>query len=291
LITQIAVDATTGGNAIRTTNNAALSNQGLEVELNSLNLNGRLRWSSNLIYSSSYSKVLKYYNDPASAATYATNGGGISPILGKPAYGILSFRSARLDQNGDPNILIGGIASKDYSGFAKSVVFDDLVFHGTTLPVSFGALRNTFGFKQFELSFNLSYKLGYFYRRSGLNYNELFNWGAVPEFSERWQKSGDEAFTQVPAMVYPNNAKRDEAYVYSDLLVEKGDHVRLQDLRIAYQLPAKLLKPLQLKGLSLFAVGNNLGILWKASKYPYDPEYGPNFKPTKTISFGIKTDF
>jgi TonB-linked SusC/RagA family outer membrane protein len=291
LISQITVDATTGGSGFRTTNNAALSNQGLEIALNSVNLKSKISWSSNFLFSSSNSKVLKYFNSPVSASTYATSSGGISPILGKPAYGILSFKNAGLDQFGDPNVLINGLPSKDYNGYSKSVVFDDLIFHGTSLPVYFGAIRNNFGYKQFELSFNISYKLGYFYRRSGLNYNELYNWGAVPEFNQRWQHPGDETVTQVPGIVYPINAKRDEAYVYSDILVEKGDHVKLQDLRIAYQLPNKWLNSVHVKSLNLFIIGNNLGILWKASKYPYDPEYGPNFKPTKTFSFGIKTDF
>lgn len=291
LISQIAVDATTGGNNIRTTNNAALRNQGIEVDLRTINMKGKFNWSSNFLFSSSHTKVLEYYNAPASATTYVGSGLGITPIVGKPAYGIISYRSAGLDQNGDPNVFAAGVATKDYAGLQGKIVFDDLVFHGPALPVYFGAIRNNLGYGNFDLSFNISYKLGYFYRRSGLNYNTLYNWGAVPEFTERWQKPGDELTTRVPAMVYPNNALRDEAYVNSDGLVEKGDHIRLQDLRLGYQFPNKWLHTVHLKSLHLFMIANNLGILWKASKFPYDPEYGTTFKPIKTISFGIKTDF
>ncbi len=92
-------------------------------------------------------------------------------------------------------------------------------------------------------------------------------------------------------MVYPLNANRDDAYSNSDLLVEKGDHLRLQDLRLGYQFPQKLVSAVHLRAINIFVIGNNLGLLWKASKSPYDPEYGPRFKPTKTFSFGIKTNF
>jgi TonB-linked SusC/RagA family outer membrane protein len=291
LLAQIAVDATTGGNNIRTTNNAELSNQGLEIELNSRNLRGKLNWSTNFLFSSSHSKVLKYANAPSSATTYVGSGLGITPIVGKPAYGIISYRYAGLDANGDPTVFVAGQASKDYVGLTSKIKFDDLVFHGPSLPVYFGALRNNWSFKNIDLSVNISYKMGYYYRRSGLNYNSLYNWEVVPEFNERWKKPGDELLTPIPAMPYPNNARRDEAYVNSDILVERGDHIRLQDLRIGYQIPSKMLENLHLKSLNLFVIGNNLGLLWKASKFPYDPEYGTSYVPTKTFSFGIKTDF
>lgn len=290
LIAQISVDAATGGSGFRSTNNAALSNQGIEIDLRTINVKGKFIWSSNFLFSSAFSKVLKYYYEPSNAVSYVGNGGGISPIIGKPTYGIISYRSAGLDTNGDPTVLVGGLTTKDYVGLASKIVFDDLVFHGPSLPVYFGAIRNNLAYKNFDLSFNISYKLGYFYRRSGINYSDLFNWGSVPEFNERWQNPGDELTTQVPSMVYPANAKRDEAYVYSDALVEKGDHIRLQDLRIGYQLPNKWLQKINLNSLNFFVIGNNLGLLWKASKYPYDPEYGTSYRPTKTISFGIQTN-
>ncbi len=83
---------------------------------------------------------------------------------------------------------MGGVANKDYTGLAKNIQFEDLVFSGPTLPVYFGALRNNFWYKNFDLSFNISYKLGYYFRRAGLRYGDLSNWGAAPEYADRWQK-------------------------------------------------------------------------------------------------------
>jgi TonB-linked SusC/RagA family outer membrane protein len=292
LISLTTVDATTGGSNIQVTNNAALRNQGFEAELQSVNLKGKFNWTSNFLFSSTKNKVLEYYYAPANAINYVGNGNGVTPIVGQPAYGLISFRSAGLDpQTGDPNVYVGGVANKDYTGFAKNIVFDDLVFSGPTLPVYFGAVRNNFGYRNFDLSFNISYKLGYFYRRAGLRYGDLSNWGAVPEYADRWQQTGDELKTNVPSLVYPLNNSRDDAYSNSDLLVEKGDHIRLQDLRLGYQFPQKLVSAVHLRSVNLFVIGNDLGLLWKASKAPYDPEYGPRFKPTKSFSFGLKTNF
>jgi hypothetical protein len=40
--------------------------------------------------------------------------------------------------------------------------------------------------------------------------------------------------TNVPSAVYPSNTSRNNFYQYSEALIEKGDHIRLQDLRLGY---------------------------------------------------------
>jgi TonB-linked SusC/RagA family outer membrane protein len=294
LIGLVAVDATTGGTGTRSLNSAALRNQGLELELQAqLIKRNDFQWQSNFLFSSSKNKVTKYLFEPTSPSFYVGNGGGVTPIVGKPAYGIVSYRWAGLDPaNGDPQILVNGAISKDYTAIPNRVSFEDLIFHGPSLPVYFGALRQDFTYKQISLSVNMSYKLGYFYRRTGLSYSNLYNqWAASPEYALRWQQTGDEAFTQVPSIVYPANANRDLVYTQADVTVEPGDHIRLQDIRLAYQFKTNKLRALHLKHLSLFMYANNVGILWKASSYPFDPEYGDSFIPVRTLSFGLKTDF
>lgn len=294
LIGLVAVDATTGGTGTRSLNSAALRNQGFELELQAqIMKQNDFQWQSNFLFSSSKNRVTKYLFEPTSPSFYVGNGSGITPIVGKPAYGIVSYRWAGLDpNNGDPQLQVNGAVSKDYTAIPNQVKFEDLIFHGPSLPVYFGAFRQDFTYKQMSLSFNMSYKLGYFYRRTGLSYSSLYNqWAASPEYAMRWQQTGDEAFTQVPSIIYPANANRDNAYTQADIMVEPGDHIRLQDIRLAYQFKASKLRALHLKHLSVFMYANNIGLLWKASKFPFDPEYGDSFIPVRTISFGLKTDF
>src|SRR3546814_19755029 len=85
------------------------------------------------------------------------------------------------------------------------------------------------------------YKFGYSFRRASLNYSTLFSaYNGHGDFANRWQQPGDETHTNVPAMRYPVNSSRETFYSRSSVLVERGDHIRLQDARVSYALPAPM---------------------------------------------------
>src|SRR3546814_5997895 len=89
---------------------------------------------------------------------------------------------------------------------------------------------NTFTYRGISLSINLMYKFGYSFRRASLNYSTLFSaYNGHGDFANRWQQPGDETHTNVPAMRYPVNSSRETFYSRSSVLVERGDHIRLQD--------------------------------------------------------------
>ena len=96
-------------------------------------------------------------------------------------------------------------------------------------------------------------------------------------------------------MIYPiPNINRDAFYNNSSVLVERGDHIRLQDIAFSYDLEEKYLTgKLPFKSLRLYTYINNIGILWKANKSGLDPDYVNNsgFPLTTTFSLGIKTTF
>ena len=74
--------------------------------------------------------------------------------------------------------------------------------------------------------------------------------------------------------------------------MEKGDHIRLEDVNLSYTLNKKTQPWLPFKELRLFANARNLGILWQASNTGLDPDY-PNttYLIPKTYSFGINATF
>lgn len=88
----------------------------------------------------------------------------------------------------------------------------------------------------------------------------------------------------------PNSA-RDAFYHYSEVLVEKGDHVRLQDVNISYNLDKARFKRLPFQQLNVYLYANNIGIIWRANKYGLDPDYPSGFPATRSYSLGIKAIF
>lgn len=135
------------------------------------------------------------------------------------------------------------------------------------------------------------YKGGYYFRRSSINYSSLYaTWtGMHEDYSKRWMKPGDEAITDVPSLPYPANSARDAFYNNSTLTVEKGAHIRLQDIRLAYEF-SKSSK--HFEKLSIYSYMNNLGILWRANKVNLDPDYySGGFPLPFTVSLGCKLTF
>jgi TonB-linked SusC/RagA family outer membrane protein len=278
------------GITLFTGNSANTSTKGLDVQLNTTNLNGAIKWFTTLLYNYSSSKVTDY--KVSNGSNYnVVSANYNNPLQGYPYYSVFSFKYAGLDAQGNPQGYLNGQISKDYVAIQDATDRNELVYHGSAVPVSFGSIRNTFSYRNFDLSFNIIYKLGYYFRRSSLD-NSLYSPGGgnyqMADYQNRWQKPGDELHTNVPALIYPYDAPRSSIYNWAEVLVEKGDHIRLQDLRIAYTVPQKTLKPF--KNLSLFACASNLGILWRANKKGIDPDNPRSIPGARTIAFGLKTD-
>jgi hypothetical protein len=184
--------------------------------------------------------------------------------------------------------ILAGASSKSYGSFITLTPAQQL-YNGPSNPTWFGSINNNFAFRNFSLGVNISFKGGYYFRRSSINYNSLFsNWQGNQDFVSRWQVPGDEIRTNVPSMVYPANSSRDAFYTQSSILVERGDHIRLQDISLSYDFPKNLLKPISLNSLELFCYANNLGILWRKNKQELDPDYLAGFPMPRTVSFGVK---
>ena len=112
-----------------------------------------------------------------------------------------------------------------------------------------------------------------------------------PDYDKRWQHPGDEKFTTMPSMVFPANSNRDLFYQYSDVLVVKGDQVRLQDVQISYDLSKETHPGLPVRLLRFYLYANNLGILWKANHVGVDPDYVNSVPNPRTLALGIKIDY
>lgn len=93
--------------------------------------------------------------------------------------------------------------------------------------------------------------------------------------------------TDVPSFVYPVNSARDNFYRASEILAEKGDHVRLNYVQMSYRVSPAFLKRSPFRSMGVFLNANNLGIIWRANKYGLDPNY-LNLPPQKSFAIGIR---
>ncbi|MDB5010790.1 MAG: TonB-dependent Receptor Plug Domain protein, partial [Mucilaginibacter sp.] len=274
-------------------NSANTSTKGVDMQINSINVEGKFRWLTTLLYNHRQSVVTAYMVSNGTNLN-VVSGNYNNPLKGYPYYAIFSFKYAGLNNTGNPQGYLNGQLSTDYTGIMNATNRAELVYNGSATPTSFGSLRNSFGYKAFDLSFNITYKFGYYFRRSSLNNGTLYATAGgassyqEADYSNQWQKPGDELITNVPALIYPANSLRTNLYTYSDILVQKGDNIRFQDLRMGYTIAKKPYLPF--RNLNVYTYINNIGILWRANKYHIDPDYPVGIPVPRTIAFGVKAD-
>lgn len=268
-------------------NTADTKGYGIDFTLNTLNIKSRVNWSTSLLFSIAMDKVTAY---PAGNLNSAYLSGGLLPVVGKPIGAISSYAWGGLDPStGDPIGFLNGQPTKDYAKIISSSTLADLVYNGPARPPVYGSVRNTIDFGPWSLSANISYRLGYYFHRPSISYGTTKGLGGHSDYSLRWKNPGDELITDVPSVPLVANTARDDFYKYANVLTERGDNIRLQDINISYQLPVsrngKFFRRLQ---VSLYL--NNLGIIWQESKSGIDPDFQSALLP-KSIALGIRGDF
>lgn len=275
------------------TNGASTSTRGLDLTINGDIAAGRLRWQPAILLSLLKDRIKKF--SITQTAGSIQNPDGKPGVVGRPLYGVYSYRWAGLDPaTGDPQGYLNSEISTNYTSIINNFNPDSLIFHGSAVPTAFGSFRNDFSLGGFSLSVNLTYKMGYYFRRQSVspNYADVLAGYTHQDYQRRWQKSGDEAHTNVPSFVYPSDPNRSTFYRFSQTLVEKADHLRIQDVRLSYTLPDFKKGPSEAQ---IYLYAANLGILWRANKYGIDPDAAPTVPATDhslprtfSVSLGIK---
>jgi TonB-dependent starch-binding outer membrane protein SusC len=288
LIGNITVDVARGfGNYVG--NYANMKGKGFDANINSINIDKVLKWNTVLNFSYNTDKITKYLLPADAVNNVATYVSVNSPIVGKPLQKIYAYPFGGLNgQNGDPMGYVNQIAV-DYNTFLSQGKPNDLIYLGSSRPLFYGNIMNTFSYKDLSLSCNVTYSFKYFLRRPSVEYVALYNtWSGHSDYSLRWKSPGDELMTNIPSLPSSANGNRDSFFRNSESLIFKGDHVRLQDVRLNIDLSKKLFDKTK-RSLQVYFYASNLGIIWRANKENIDPDYirKEDIPPSKRIALGI----
>jgi TonB-linked SusC/RagA family outer membrane protein len=286
-------------------NYSDMSGRGFDLTLISRNLNGKLKWSTTFLISHATDKVTRYDVAPLASQLVGADGNGTVavPNLGKPVFGLYSYKWGGLNpSNGNPIGFVSGVHSEDYDAIINNSSVNDLVYSGPARPTYFGGINNHLSYGGFSLDIQINFKLGYYFRKPTINYSQITASGTAylivnKDYDSRWMKLGDEKTTNIPSLIYPFSTSRDQFYQGSEVNVEKGDHVRLQDISLSYDFNRSAFPKLPFSNLQLFIYGNNIGILWNANHSGLDPDAVPSGNDRSTIpnprsiAFGVKGTF
>ncbi|MDR2271654.1 MAG: SusC/RagA family TonB-linked outer membrane protein [Sphingobacterium sp.] len=266
------IDPTTGFYSINR-NIGKISGKGMDMMLSLKDIGNKVRWSVDLSISAVKNIVKSYKGIGSSSYYYASSGGKVlAPTTGRELYPLFAYRFEGLDPaNGDPQGWFQGNVSKDYNSLLTDSL-QNLKYYGSALPKIFGNFRHSFTYGNWNLSFNIVYRLGHHFLAETIRYTDLFNsWSSHSDFEKRWQKAGDERFTTVPSMRYPASTQRDNFYAVSEANIHPADNVRLQDLQLQYLFKNPFGK---VRNIGVYATFSNIGIIWRSNKIGRDPEVG-----------------
>ena len=166
-------------------------------------------------------------------------------------------------------------------------------YSGNRVPTLQGSLINTFSYNRFTLSINMSYSLGSKIRLLKLYPNISSDNGTMApnpmenirsEFSKRWKRPGDEAYTNIPGILsnsdflatlgtnpwwkkaaYNGTVNRKvvaeniwQMYDYSSTRVVSGNYLKIQNIALRYNVPDKFCKKIHMKAAYVSLSGTNL---------------------------------
>lgn len=194
--------------------------------------------------------------------------------------------------NGDPLWYTDSTLTNTTNNYSSAKRF----LYASASPKYFGGFTNTFRYKGFTLEVQLYYNFGNYVRDAwgsyyvGAGYGATFN--KVQRVLNRWQKPGD--VTDIPKYVYGGNKSFES---FSTFYLNKGDFIRLRDLRVGYDLPKSVLSKINLSAVSFYVRGSNLWTWVKDKNLPFDPEQGATSQTNlnvfipKTMTVGLNIGF
>ena len=255
---------------------ALVENHGIEVELNTVNINsGDFTWTSAFNFTRARNELLAFPNIEDFTLFDSRY------IVGRSMFGSKEFRSLGVDP------LTGRYAIADLNGDGRLDINDRQDFV-EVFQDYYGGFSNSFSWKGFQMDIFLR-----FVRQNGRDFSTV---PLLPGFTgenqplvvlDRWQEPGDMAPFQKFARI--GDANRGRHNNSGNTLVD-ASFIRLQNVSLSYSLPANWISRFQLSQARVYVNGQNL-YTWT----PYeglDPEIQSRaLPPLRMITTGLQLTF
>lgn len=271
------------------TNVGKVSNKGIEIMLNTRNIETRnFSWSTSINFSKNINRIEALANGVSSII-------GSSLFVGKPVRSYYDFKFAGIWQLPD------SVAAKSYGQLPGSVKVvdqnkdgvisnstgkDDRVWLGSQLPNFTMGMTNRMSYKNFDLSFLLYYRNGTMYKNGMLD-------GTMGEYTgtrynhmvmNYWTKENPTNDFYGPGI--PQAYRGARSY-------EDASFLRLADVTLGYTMPSALLKRAKIERARLYFQVINPQYWTRFNGM--DPEYNSNTfiddVPNMTFAMGLNIGF
>ena len=283
---------------------ASMRNQGVELALSTRNISTKdFTWNTNLNIAYNENTVLQE-TVPSNQTTPSREG--------YPVNSLFAYKTAGLDDEGYPLFLnkdgekvtaaellqLNGAGASTLSAEEQRNLYS---YIGSGDPLITGGFINTFKYKQFELSVNFAFNLLMYARVTPSYSNTIFDRGMNTnrDILNRWTPSNTSS--TLPALIVGDNRQAEyvqysEFSLYSmlDIWVKRADHVRLQNIRLGYNLPKQWISKIGVKNATVALEARNLLVFGCNYDNYLDPEtMGNQFAQPipKSFTFSLNVAF
>jgi TonB-linked SusC/RagA family outer membrane protein len=288
----------TSGFANQQRNVGSVQNQGIDLNISTINLEGNVRWHTNLNMNFNSNKVLELANGadifPSQQIIreglpmryfYMREWAGVDPATGIPQW--VRWE----DEEGG---LLHGSSKQDPANITTTSVYSEasLIPIDKAYPDFTGGLSNDIFYRNFSFTVLTNFAYGqkvynsanYTVHDLGSNRLKLTKWHGLT----RWENPGDEA--DLPQLLFgdPYNSRME-----STIHLWDASYLRIQSVRLGYTFPRVTMG---LRNLNLIAAVENLAIF---TFFPYgdsDTSFESpttdieRFRPTRKVLFSIRFD-
>lgn len=282
---------------------ASMTNKGVEVGLSTRNIHTKsFMWTTTFNFAYNQNKVLKESKPKAD----------LSPSReGYPVGAIFAFPYAGIDEHGQMtfyNKETGKVESmKEFfrveeSDLTTEELRNKYEYIGTADSPYTGGFNNTFTYKAWELGINCifnaggyvrvqpSYSLTSLDRGQNTNRDILNRW--TPENPKGTMPALVDWHTDIITYLFLDGAVN--PYANSSLWVKKQNYMRIQSIRLGYELPFELIKKLGISQATVALEGRNLFVFGSSYTNYLDPETmgNPYAQPIpKSFTFSLNLNF
>ncbi len=264
-----------------------------------------INWSVDANLTLTQNEITSLVDDQPIILTYTIidTGESIRSVYGYDYVGVNEANGNPIYRKADGSMVQGNIATQTYVVYdennpadisqAGTLVGDDRIVFGPSLPTFFGGINSRLTYKNFDFTVMFRYSGGNYIMnrtRADLTANSFTNFGS--EMLGRWQSESEPGDGWTPKLHYGRTNFINIQGATSGRFVEKADFFRLQNLILGYTLPSEVTGRLGIQRLRVFVAGTDLLLLTGYTGIDPEMERGQGFDwngtpRQSTLTFGL----
>lgn len=327
--------STVNGTGSTIVNGGNISNDGYSFSLTAVPIRNKdWVWTLGTSFSRTINKIETNPDGEAYDLDNFLNGTAV--VKGKATGTFYSYKFIGLNpEDGAPMFDDWENHYQDLQGLSKYDTYTRvLVASGTREPYMSGSLNTTVRYKNLRMNASFVYSLGAKTRLFGMYSSEAVNddgdytlssasqitpvANVSRDYLKRWQKPGDEKYTNIPAIITPSNSKNYYKYIshwsndldgsyqtiansywdmydYSDARVVSANYLKCSNISVTYELPLNWIRHLAMSRLEVSLAASNLFTICDSKLRGQTPTQGGftniQLSDRPSISLGLSATF